>query len=91
MYISYTLVFQWLRKVGFEPTRVLLTDLQSAAFDRSATSPDELDSKSRVVDYIRLISIQRWWVRLTHAQKVLVAQLVEHKTENLGVAGSSPV
>ena len=23
--------------------------------------------------------------------KVLVAQLVEHKTENLGVAGSSPV
>jgi hypothetical protein len=26
-------------KVGFEPTRVLLTDLQSAAFDRSAISP----------------------------------------------------
>ena len=80
-----------LRWIGFEPMRVLLTDLQSAAFDRSATSPDELDSKSREVGYICFVSIQCWWVRLTHTLKVLVAQLVEHKTENLGVAGSSPV
>ena len=32
-----------MRRVGFEPTRVLLTDLQSAAFDRSAISPLEKD------------------------------------------------
>ena len=28
-----------MRKVGFEPTRDYLTELQSVAFDHSATSP----------------------------------------------------
>ena len=72
-----------MRKIGFEPMRDKLTDLQSAAFDRSATS-----SFNRSVRHAYLtgcICLHIWQL------KVLVAQLVEHKTENLGVAGSSPV
>ena len=41
MYLIYSLkltpiILKW---IGFEPMRVLLTELQSAAFDHSATSP----------------------------------------------------
>ena len=55
-----------MRKVGFEPTRVYLTDLQSAAFDHSATSPLIkllLIKASLVPEYFSIIPR---WVQLKH-------------------------
>ena len=74
----YVLKFEvnWIRtNVNF------LTDLQSAAFDHSATTSFFTpQKKGYIVDEVYTSLIEG----------VLVAQLVEHKAENLRVVGSSP-